>query len=460
MIAGKCKQVTTDIGGKEYYLISQKLDTANWALVLCESAEVVNAFSNKMIFLTVAVFVLLFAIIIVVISISMARIAQPIRQVGIALTKISSGKADLTKRLQINSSVNEIKNIISGFNHFVENLQNIVSGIKDANGELVSITQDMLNSANGTSTSIFDIVNTMKDLNNGMDAQSQNTEETSVALQKVSQGLKALTSLIDVQVQSVDVASNAVQGMIKNIGQVNSNVEHMASSFEDLDSSAMRGIDKQLEVNENMQLIASQSDRLQEANEAISGIAEQTNLLAMNAAIEAAHAGEAGKGFSVVADEIRKLSETSSAQSHTIAQDIQTIKDTIVSMVQTSDESKTVFATVSQKIQETNALVNLIKDAMDAQTNGSHEITGSLTQMDTSTNDVRLQSGDMATTNEQVSAQLEELLHTTQTMKDTATAVHSSVQHISDNGKLLSQIATRLQAAGQKIVERIEEFQV
>lgn len=65
------------------------------------------------------------------------------------------------------------------------------------------------------------------------------------------------------------------------------------------------------QLNDALASIQDLLVKLEENNEQITSVAEETNLLALNASIEAARAGESGRGFAIIAENIKKLADSS-----------------------------------------------------------------------------------------------------------------------------------------------------
>jgi methyl-accepting chemotaxis protein len=168
------------------------------------------------------------------------------------------------------------------------------------------------------------------------------------------------------------------------------------------------------DVAADIQEIAHESEGLLEINAVMENIASQTNLLSMNAAIEAAHAGEAGKGFAVVAEEIRKLAEDSGEQSKTISGVLKKIKESIDKITRSTENVLTKFGAIDSGIKVVAQQEENIRNAMEEQGQGSHQVLQAIGNVNEITSYVRNGSGEMLDGSEEVIRESKNLERATQ----------------------------------------------
>ena len=131
----------------------------------------------------------------------------------------------------------------------------------------------------------------------------------------------------------------------------------IADTSNTITMDAEKAVDSNAEILNDAEDAKNSARKTDEVLSFIKNIASKTNLLGFNAAIESSKAGEHGKGFSVVANEIRKLSNSSSQSINEINDILKKIEYAVNNISVKIDNSNTLYKHQLNSVQEIGASI-------------------------------------------------------------------------------------------------------
>ncbi|MBN2402870.1 MAG: hypothetical protein JXN64_10780 [Spirochaetes bacterium] len=320
-------------------------------------------------------------------------------------------------------SKNELNELGSFFNKFMDKVKEVITKVRDASfnlgtssEELSSTTSSFSMNLQNQAASTEEITATMEEFSAGIDNITANTQFQFEKLNDVIELMKQLSELINEMAKRIDDARNLSKGVTERARSGNTSLNQMKSSMDKITESSVQ-------VRDIISIINDISDRI--------------NLLSLNAAIEAARAGDAGRGFAVVADEISKLADQTASSISDIDSLIKKNNDEIKNGMENAVDTIDSITGIIQGVESIDEMMADIIANMEKQQTTNDSVNKS-------TGDLLARSDEVRTASEEQKTAIAEIMKSISNINELMQASAGGSEEISANSNKLASMAEEL----------------
>ena len=323
--------------------------------------------------------------------------------------QISQGNLSETIQLKEGSFPDETSDLAKSMNQIQESLRALVGDIRGIAFKVAGSAQNLSSTSQEVSSSAQEVAHTVNQINRGAETQAEMVEKSKRIFNDVARSIN----------QVATAASKVAESAHQTVDTSRSGSELAGASLD----SIRQVLAEAQSSSQQMFNFISQLQRISKFVEVINGVAQKTNLLALNATIEAARAGEYGRGFTVVAEEIRKLADSTTISANEITALVEGIRSE-GHLVQSSmgqvieemeigreavDRTNHAFSQITQNAEVTRSKATNIAELTAQQISSAEQITRAIDEIDKVVSDNAAATEQVSATTQKQSASMEEL---------------------------------------------------
>lgn len=326
----------------------------------------------------------------------------------------------------------EFRILMDELNHTFLNVKGLIGQVTEMGNNVSNMSDNVAITAQDFAQETANIALAMNEIEQGVMQEAKDAEQCLEQMDNLSKKIEIMsTNTCKIETITDETKKSILEGTITT-----NELNEQTKSTNEITSVIVREIENLAEKSKSIDVIVN----------VITNIISQTNLLSLNASIEAARAGEAGKGFSVVASEMRSLSEQTQMSINNIKSIIKTLQENMIMVASTAKKAEEVMQLQSKAVQNTTKSYSHINESVDDLVIHLKNIVSNVQSIE----DARVNT---LTAIENISSVLEEIAAYTINVNQTATKQLVSSEQ-------LKQWSVDLNKDSEKLVNAIHKFNV